>query len=175
MAGYRVSPQGVDQTLARVRTETDGLRDALEEVWADAPGAAGGSQLVAAALGGFVEAAQDDIRAVADRLESAPGAMVRAVAAILEGDEEMARTHAQGLSRAESLPAVPLGPPSGMLGPPVPAPIGDGGSAYDPSRFGARQSLLQSESPLQPGEPLPTFDPQRFGGVQHGSGTGVDS
>ena len=175
MTGYRVSPQGVDQTLWRVRAEADGLGSALETVWTDAPDAAGGSQIVAGALGGFVEAAQEDMRAVADRLEKAPGAMVRAVAAILEGDEEMARTHSQGLSQVGTFPAVPLGPPSGVQGPPVPAPLGGGGPAYDPSRFGARPSLPQSESPLRPGETSPAFDPQRFGGVRPGSGTGVGS
>jgi hypothetical protein len=175
VTGYRVSPQGVDQTLGRVRAEADGLGRALEDVWTDVPSAAGGSQIVANALSGFVEAAQDDMRSVADRLESAPGAVVRAVAAILEGDEEMARTHSHGLSQAGTFPSAPLGPPSGLQWPPVLAPPDGGGSVFDPSRFGARPSLLQPESPLRPEEPLPAFDPHRFGGVRPGSGTGADS
>ena len=169
-----MSPRGVDQTLARVRVEADGLGDALGEVWADVPGAAGGSGIVAGALVGFVEAAQDDMKAVADRLESAPGAMVRAVAAILEGDEEMARTHTQGLSGAESLPSAPFGPPSGVQGPPVPAQSGSFGS-YDPSRFGGTRVLLPPESSLRSGDSSPAFDPERFGaakpGIVRGSGS----
>lgn len=157
MTGYRVSPQGVDHTLGRVRAEADGLGRVLENAWTDAPRAAGGSEIVAAALSGFVEAAQDDMRSVADRLESAPGGIVRAVAAILEGDEEMARTHSLGLSQTDVFQPPRLGYPAGTLGTPVPA-LPDGGQTFDPSRFGpAPSSSLLSE------EPGPAFDPKRFG------------
>ncbi|MGI5190213.1 DUF6507 family protein [Promicromonospora sp. CA-289599] len=168
MTGYRVSPQGVEHTLGRVRAEADGLGRALENVWTDAPRAAGGSEIVAAALSGFVETAQDDMQSVADRLESAPGGMVRAVAAILEGDEEMARTHSLGLSQTDILQPPRLGYPSGTLGTPVPgAP--DSGQTFDPSRFGpAESSSLPSEGPG------PAFDPNRFG-ARSGSATGAGS
>ncbi|MFC4631938.1 DUF6507 family protein [Promicromonospora alba] len=179
MTGYRVSPQGVDQTLARVRAEADGLGQALADVWTDVPGAGGGSQIVADALGGFVEAAQEDMRVVAERLESAPGAMVRAVAAILDGDEEMARTHAHGLSQAETFSSAPVGPPSGIQWPPgpvLPGSVlpGSGGSAYDASRFGARPSLLPSE-PLGSGDSLPAFDLKRFSAAEPGIVPEADS
>lgn len=168
MTGYRVSPQGVEHTLGRVRAEADGLGRALENVWTDAPRAAGGSEIVAAALSGFVEAAQDDMQSVADRLESAPGGIVRAVAAILEGDEEMARTHAHGLSQADTFQPPRLGYPSGTLGAPVSATPG-GGQTFDPSRFGP------SQTPLVPSEdPVPAFDPNRFG-ARPGSAAGAGS
>lgn len=149
MTGYRVSPRDVEETLGRVRAEADGLGVVLQGLLADASGAAGGSQIVADALGGFVEAAQDDMGAVADRLESAPGAMVRAVAAILEGDEEMARTHSRGLAQAETFQPPRLGYPSGTLGVPVPGTT-DGGrfGCFDPGRFGAaKSSPVPSEEP----------------------------
>ncbi|MGI5191869.1 DUF6507 family protein [Promicromonospora sp. CA-289599] len=136
MTGYRVSPRDVEQTLGQVRAEADGLGRVLDDVWTDAPRASGGSSIVAGALGGFVEASQDGMKAVAGRLETAPGAMVRAVAAILDGDEEMAQTHARGLSQDEVFQPPRLGYPSGTLGAPVPAQPGDGG--FDPGRFGAR-------------------------------------
>lgn len=173
MTGYRVSPRDVEQTLGRVRAEADGLGVVLQGLLADASGAAGGSQIVADALGGFVEAAQDDMGVVADRLESAPGAMVRAVAAILEGDEEMARTHTRGLSQAESFQPPRLGYPSGTLGPPAPAPLGDRFGGYDPSRFGAAQpSLVPSAESGPDSDPEPAFGPNRFGARP---GPGADS
>ncbi|MGI5187851.1 DUF6507 family protein [Promicromonospora sp. CA-289599] len=168
MTGYRVSPQGVDQTLARVRAEADGLGRALAEVWTDVPGVGGGSEIVADALRGFAEAAQDDMQSVADRLESAPGGMVRAVAAFLDGDEEMARTHSLGLSQTDTFQPPRLGYPSGTLGAPVSA-TPEGGQTFDPSRFGpAQTSLVWSE------DPAPAFDPNRFG-ARPGSTTGAGS
>ncbi|MEU4387858.1 DUF6507 family protein [Promicromonospora sp. NPDC023805] len=168
VTGYRVSPQGVDHTLGRVRAEADGLGRALEDVGTDAPHAAGGSEIVAAALSGFVEAAQDDMQSVADRLESAPGGMVRAVAAILDGDEEMAQTHSLGLSQADTFQPPRLGYPSGTLGAPGPTTPG-GGQTFDPGRFGPSQtSLAPSE------DPVPAFDPKRFG-ARPGSATGAGS
>jgi hypothetical protein len=174
VTGYRVSPRDVDQTLGRVRAEADGLGRVLEDVWTDAPGTSGGSQIVADALGGFVEAAQDDMRAVADRLESAPGAMVRAVAAILDGDEEMARTHSRGLAQADTFQPPRLGYPSGTLDVPVPGTT-DGGrfGGFDPGRFGAaKSSLVPSEEPGPAFDPEPAFDPNRFGARP---GPGADS
>jgi hypothetical protein len=160
VTGYRVSPPGVRSTLERVRTEAEALGRTLESVWGSVPSSSGGSQVVAAALGGYVEAARDEMRAVSDRLESAPGAMSRAVAAFIEGDEEMAAEHRQAMSGAEAGMTGPLGPPSGVYGPPVPERSEP--PMFDPSRFGAGTT-----APLQP-KPVFEFDPKQFGGKAKG-------
>lgn len=72
---------------------------------------------MAAALAGFAEKARDDARGVGEQLEDAPGAVVRAVGEILQGDEEMADDHERSMS---SVDGPVLGPPTGVFGPPVP-------------------------------------------------------
>jgi hypothetical protein len=115
VAGFRISPQGVNATLARVRNEARDLGGAFESAWSHAPSGSGGSRVVASALEGFVESQQEIVRDVSARLESAPSGVAKAVAVYLEGDEEMAENLDRRSAQVD---------PSLIQGPPVPAPGG---------------------------------------------------
>ena len=95
MTGYRVSPEGVDATLRTVADRAQSLSSALgglEEHAAAAVAGAGGSPVIAEAIGTFLSGRYETLRSIGTRIEAGMTGAAQAVAAYVDGDEEMART-----------------------------------------------------------------------------------
>lgn len=103
MTGYRVSPEGVQATLRRVADRAESLSVALsglEEHAASAVAGAGGSPIIAEALGTFFSGRTETLKSIGTRIESGMTGAVQAVGAYVQGDEEMAQTQQSFASRA---------------------------------------------------------------------------
>jgi hypothetical protein len=103
VTGYRVSPDGVEATLRRVQDRAQALSVALgglEEHAASAVVGAGGSPVIAEALGTFLSGRSEALKSIGTRIEAGMTGAVQAVAAYVQGDEEMAQTQDSLASRA---------------------------------------------------------------------------
>ncbi|MFE7506699.1 DUF6507 family protein [Promicromonospora sp. NPDC057488] len=102
MTGYRVSPEGVDATLRRVSDRAQSLAAALnglEEHATAAVAGAGGSPVVAEAIGEFFSRRSAMITSIGTRIEDGMAGAAQAVAVYVRSDEEMARTQQGHASR----------------------------------------------------------------------------
>jgi hypothetical protein len=103
VTGYRVSPEGVEATLRRVQDRAQSLSTTLgglEEHAVSAVAGAGGSPVIAEAIGTFLSGRTETLRSIGTRIEAGMTGAVQAVGAYVQGDEEMAQTQSSISSRA---------------------------------------------------------------------------